>query len=138
MSEIACPTCGTTLIYEPYQHGYRCPDEDGCGFHATFTESGRGSVLWSIRLTPSRSSPQQLARVIYDVEKSVRKGVKQPRPSSIKGQREHTPTERLALKHGLEPEDVFSIRKSSERTNELAKFYGIHVRAVQEIKKADL
>ena len=51
---------------------------------------------------------------------------------------ERSPVLKLAFRYGLEEEDIYSIRHSTESVARLALFYGITEKEVKEIKRASI
>lgn len=116
------------------------PRGKSCIFAISFTESVHSGTLFSIRVD---------GKVRYDALADVmgrilnRRGQLARNPVNGAIRREQRPIEkpadeRLAEKHGLETEDVYSIKNSTETVKNLAHYYGITETDVRSIKKTVL
>ena len=111
----------------------------GCVFAVSFTESARFGTLWSVRVVHGETNYFALMRLMQKIEK--RRAAGEPlaanAPHPMK-RRERSPAARLAFRFGIEEEDVYSIKFSSETVKRLAVFYGIPERDVKRIREEEL
>ena len=109
-----------------------------CVFAVSFTESGRFGTLWSMRTVHAETNYFSLTRLMQKIEKRLRNGeplaAKAPNPPK---KRERSAAAKLAFRFGIEEEDVYSIRFSTETVPRLALFYGISERDVKRIRDAE-
>ena len=110
-----------------------------CVFAVTFTESGRFGTLWSVRVVHGETNYFSLMRLMQKIEKRQRSGeplaANAPNPPK---KRERSQAAKLAFRYGIEEEDIYSIRFSSETVPRLAVFYGISERDIRQIKQAEV
>jgi hypothetical protein len=110
-----------------------------CVFAVSFTESSRFGTLWSVRIAHGETNYFALMRLMQKIEKRRAAGEplasNAPHPSK---KRERTRAGRLAFRYGIEEEDVYSIKYSSETVSRLAIFYGIPERDVRMIKAEEV
>ncbi len=111
----------------------------GCVFAVSFTESARLGTLWSVRLVHRDTNYFALMRLMQKIEKRRASGepLAANAPFQLK-KRERSPAARLAFRFGIEEEDVYSIKFSSETVKRLAVFYGITEREVRMIRETEL
>jgi hypothetical protein len=110
-----------------------------CVFAVSFTESARFGTLWSVRVVHGETNYFALMRLMQKIEKRRLSG--EPLASNAPHQpkrRERSPAARLAFRYGIEEEDVYSIKFSSETVKRLAVFYGISERDVRRIREEEL
>lgn len=110
-----------------------------CAFAVSFTESGRYGTLWSVRTVHGGTNYFSLMRLMQKIEKRQKRG--EPLAANVPNlprKKERTAASKVAFKYGIEVEDLYSIRYSSETAERLAGFYGISVRDVRNIKKAEI
>ncbi|HKQ32381.1 MAG TPA: hypothetical protein VJV40_04185, partial [Thermodesulfobacteriota bacterium] len=110
-----------------------------CVFAVSFTESARFGTLWSVRVVHGETNYFALMRLMQKIEKRRASG--EPLASNAPHQmkrRERSPAARLAFRYGIEEEDVYSIKFSSETVKRLAVFYGIPERDVKRIREEEL
>jgi hypothetical protein len=109
-----------------------------CVFAVSFTESGRFGTLWSMRTVHAETNYFSLTRLMQKIEKRLRNreplAANSPNPPK---KRERSAAAKLAFRFGIEEEDVYSIRYSTETVKRLAVFYGIPERDVRRIRKAE-
>ncbi len=109
-----------------------------CVFAVSFTESGRFGTLWSMRTVHAETNYFSLTRLMQKIEKRLRNGeplaANAPHPTK---KRERSAAAKLAFRFGIEEEDVYSIRFSTETVKRLALFYGISERDVRRIREAE-
>jgi hypothetical protein len=119
------------------------PRGDTCIFAASFTPSAHSGILFNVRIERAEVNYNALAELIREI--LTRKPGKlarnykdaviiQPAQKKKAAQTD----ERLARKLGLEIEDVFSIKHSTETIKNLAQFYGISEGNVRIIKRTNL
>ncbi len=110
-----------------------------CVFAVSFTESGRFGTLWSMRTVHSETNYFSLTRLLQKIEKRLRNGepLAENSPNPPK-KREKSAAAKLAFRFGIEEEDVYSIRFSTETVKRLALFYGIPERDVRRIREAEV
>jgi hypothetical protein len=110
-----------------------------CVFAASFTESSRFGTLWSVRIVHGETNYFALMRLMQKIEKRRAAGeplaANSPHPPK---KREKTRAARLAFRYGIEEEDVYSIKYSSETVSRLAIFYGIPERDVRRIQAEEV
>ena len=110
-----------------------------CVFAVSFTESGRFGTLWSMRTVHAETNYFSLTRLMQKIEKRLRNGeplaANAPNPPK---KRERSAAAKLAFRFGIEEEDVYSIRFSTETVKRLALFYGISERDVRRIREAEV
>lgn len=110
-----------------------------CVFAVSFTESGRFGTLWSMRTVHAETNYFSLTRLMQKIEKRLKNGeplaANAPNPPK---KRERSAAAKLAFRFGIEEEDVYSIRFSTETVKRLALFYGISERDVRRIRKAEV
>lgn len=110
-----------------------------CVFAVSFTESGRFGTLWSMRTVHAEANYFSLTRLMQKIEKRLRNGeplaANAPNPPK---KRERSAAAKLAFRFGIEEEDVYSIRFSTETVKRLALFYGISERDVRRIRQAEI
>jgi len=110
-----------------------------CVFAVSFTESGRFGMLWSMRTVHAETNYFSLTRLMQKIEKRLRNGeplaANAPNPPK---KRERSAAAKLAFRFGIEEEDVYSIRFSTETVKRLALFYGISERDVRRIREAEV
>lgn len=115
------------------------PGDDGCVFAVSFTGSGGHGTLWSLRTDHRNTNYFSLMRLLQRIEKRVANGEPlAPNIPNTARKVERSPVLKLAFKYGLEEEDIYSIRHSTESVGRLALFYGITEREVKEIKRASM
>lgn len=109
-----------------------------CVFAVSFTESGRFGTLWSMRTVHAETNYFSLTRLMQKIEKRLRNGepLAENAPNPPK-KREKSAAAKLAFRFGIEEEDVYSIRFSTETVPRLALFYGIPERDVRRIREAE-
>jgi hypothetical protein len=110
-----------------------------CVFAVSFTESGRFGTLWSMRTVHAETNYFSLTRLMQKIEKRLRNG--EPLAANAPHQpkkREKSEAAKLAFRFGIEEEDVYSIRFSTETVKRLALFYGIPERDVRRIRAAEI
>ena len=113
--------------------------EDRCVFALSFTGSGGHGTLWCLRTDHRNTNYFSLMRLLQRIEKRVENGEPlAPNIPNTARKVERSPVLKLAFKHGLEEEDIYSIRHSTESVERLALFYGITEKEVKEIKRASL
>ena len=109
-----------------------------CVFAVSFTESGRFGMLWSMRTVHAETNYFSITRLMQKIEKRLRNGeplaANAPNPPK---KRERSAAAKLAFRFGIEEEDVYSIRFSTETVKRLALFYGISERDVRRIREAE-
>ena len=114
-------------------------DARACVFAVSFTESGRFGTLWSVRVAHGGTNYFSLMRLMQKIEKRRRSGeplaANAPSPPR---KRERSEACKLAFRYGIEEEDIYSIRYSSETVPRLAVFYGISERDIRQIKQAEV
>jgi hypothetical protein len=110
-----------------------------CVFAVSFTESGRFGTLWSMRTVHSETNYFSLTRLLQKIEKRLRNGepLAENSPNPPK-KREKSAAAKLAFRFGIEEEDVYSIRFSTETVKRLALFYCIPERDVRRIREAEV
>lgn len=110
-----------------------------CVFAVSFTESGRFGTLWSMRTVHAETNYFSLTRLMQKIEKRLRNGepLAENAPTPPK-RRERSEAAKLAFRFGIEEEDVYSIRFSTETVKRLALFYGIPERDVKRIREAEI
>lgn len=110
-----------------------------CVFAVSFTESGRFGMLWSMRTVHAETNYFSLTRLMQKIEKRLRNGepLAENAPNPPK-KREKSAAAKLAFRFGIEEEDVYSIRFSTETVKRLALFYGIPERDVRRIREAEV
>ncbi|MEW6144558.1 MAG: hypothetical protein AB1598_06015 [Thermodesulfobacteriota bacterium] len=110
-----------------------------CVFAVSFTESSRFGTLWSVRIAHGETNYFALMRLMQKIEKRRAAGeplaANSPHPPK---KRERTRAGRIAFHFGLEEEDVYSIKYSTETVRRLALFYGIPERDVRRIQAEDV
>jgi hypothetical protein len=110
-----------------------------CVFAVSFTESGRFGTLWSMRTVHAETNYFSLTRLMQKIEKRLRNGeplaANAPNPPK---KRERSAAAKLAFRFGIEEEDVYSIRYSTETVKRLALFYGISERDVRRIRDVEI
>ena len=115
------------------------PEEDGCLFALSFTGSGGHGTLWSVRTDHRRTNYFALMRLLQRIEKRVEKGEHlAPNIPNTARKVERSPVLKLAFKYGLEEEDIYSIRHSTESVDRLAHFYNLTEGQIRDIKRAKL
>jgi len=115
------------------------PEEDGCLFAVSFTGSGGHGTLWSVRTDHRSTNYFALMRLFQRIEKRVEKGEHlAPNIPNTARKVERSPVLKLAIKHGLEEEDLYSIRHSTESVDRLAHFYNLTEGEIRGIKRAKL
>lgn len=113
--------------------------KDGCVFALSFTGSGGHGTLWSLRTDHRGTNYFSLMRLLQRIEKRVEKGEPlAPNIPNTARKVERSPVLKLAFRYGLEEEDIYSIRHSTESVARLALFYGITEKEVKEIKRASI
>lgn len=113
--------------------------EDGCVFALSFTGSGGYGTLWSLRTDHRGTNYFSLMRLLQRIEKRVENGEPlAPNIPNTARKVERSPVLKLAFRHGLEEEDIYSIRHSTESVARLALFYGITEKEVKKIKRASI
>jgi len=113
--------------------------EAGCVFAVSFTGSGGHGTLWSLRTDHRNTNYFSLMRLLQRIEKRVENGEPlAPNIPNTARKVERSPVLKLAFKYGLEEEDIYSIRHSTESVERLALFYGITEKEVKEIKRASM
>ncbi len=113
--------------------------EDVCVFALSFTGSGGHGTLWSVRTDHRNTNYFLLMRLLQRIEKRVEKGEPlAPNIPNTARKVERSPVLKLAFRYGLEEEDIYSIRHSTESVERLAIFYGITEKEVKEIKRASI
>lgn len=138
IKQLYCPTCGGELLYDSGMSGLSCENKDRCDFLLSFTESGRGSILWDIRCKSMETDPAKFARLVREVAERLEDGTPlATNPPNDVRMKQSSPEERLERKYRLRPEDIYSIRYSTERPTELARYYGLTVQAIEEIQNTD-
>jgi hypothetical protein len=111
----------------------------GCVFAVSFTESARFGTLWSVRVVHGETNYFALMRLMQKIEK--RRAAGEPLAANaphLPKKRERSPAAKLAFRFGIEEEDVYSIKFSSETVKRLAVFYGIPERDVKRIREEEL
>jgi hypothetical protein len=105
----------------------------------SFTESSRFGTLWSVRLVHGETNYFALMRLMQKIEKRRAAGeplaANAPHPPR---KRERTRAGRIAFRYGIEEEDVYSIKYSTETVARLAIFYGIPERDVRRIQAEEV
>ena len=115
------------------------PDEDGCLFAVSFTGSGDHGTLWSVRTNHRSTNYFALMRLFQRIEKRVEAGEQlAPNIPNTARKVERSPVLKLAIKYGLEEEDLYSIRHSTESLDRLALFYHLTEGQIRDIKRAKL
>lgn len=115
------------------------PEEDGCLFALSFTGSGDDGTLWSVRTDHRSTNYFALMRLFQRIEKRVENGEQlAPNIPNTARKVERSPVLVLAFKYGLEEEDLYSIRHSTESVDRLAHFYNLTEGQIREIKRAKL
>lgn len=115
------------------------PVEDGCLFALSFTGSGDHGTLWSVRTDHRSTNYFALMRLFQRIEKRVENGEQlAPNIPNTARKVERSPVLVLAFKYGLEEEDLYSIRHSTESVDRLAHFYNLTEGQIREIKRAKL
>lgn len=113
--------------------------EDGCVFALSFTGSGGHGTLWSLRTDHRNTNYFSLMRLLQRIEKRVENGEQlAPNIPNTARKVERSPVLKLAFRYGLEEEDIYSIRHSTESVDRLAIFYNLTEKVVKEIKRASL
>lgn len=114
-------------------------ESHACVFAVSYTESGRFGTLWSVRVVHGGTNYFSLMRLMQKIEKRQRSGeplaANAPNPPK---KRERSQAAKLAFRYGIEEEDIYSIRYSSETVPRLAVFYGISEREIRQIKQAEV
>jgi hypothetical protein len=110
-----------------------------CVFAVSFTESARFGTLWSVRIVHGETNYFALMRLMQKIEKRRAAGeplaANAPHPPR---KRERTRAGRIAFRYGIEEEDVYSIKYSTETVPRLAVFYGIPERDVRRIQAEEV
>lgn len=115
------------------------PEEDGCLFALSFTGSGGHGTLWSVRTDHRGTNYFALMRLLQRIEKRVENGEQlAPNIPNTARKIERSPVLKLAFKYGLEEEDIYSIRHSTESVGRLALFYNLAEKVVREIKRVTI
>lgn len=115
------------------------PPEEGCIFALSFTGSSDHGTLWSVRTDHRRTNYFALMRLFQRVEKRVENGEQlAPNIPNTARKVERSPVLKLAFKYGLEEEDIYSIRHSTESVDRLAHFYNLTEGEIKGIKRAKL
>ncbi|HET7289102.1 MAG TPA: hypothetical protein VFJ67_01595 [Thermodesulfobacteriota bacterium] len=110
-----------------------------CVFAVSMTESARFGTLWSVRVVHGETNYFALMRLMQKIEKRRASG--EPLAANAPHQpkrRERSAAARLAFRYGIEEEDVYSIKFSSETVKRLAVFYGIPERDVRRIREEEV
>jgi len=131
--EVSAEEYDRTLTSDTPVRGHKCV------FAVSFTESGRFGTLWSLRTVHAETNYFSLTRLMQKIEKRLRNG--QPLAANAPHQpkkREKSAAAKLAFRFGIEEEDVYSIRFSTETVKRLALFYGIPERDVRRIRAAEI
>jgi hypothetical protein len=92
-----------------------------------------------MRTVHSETNYFSLTRLLQKIEKRLRNGepLAENSPNPPK-KREKSAAAKLAFRFGIEEEDVYSIRFSTETVKRLALFYGIPERDVRRIREAEV
>jgi len=115
------------------------PPEEGCIFALSFTGSGDQGTLWSVRTDHRRTDYFALMRLLRRIEKRVENGEQlAPNIPNTARKVERSPVLKLAFKYGLEEEDIYSIRHSTESVDRLAHFYNLTEGEIRGIKRVKL
>ncbi|HML96509.1 MAG TPA: hypothetical protein PKC29_13885 [Thermodesulfobacteriota bacterium] len=115
------------------------PSGDGCLFALSFTGSGGHGTLWSVRTDHHNTNYFALMRLFQRIEKRVENGEQlAPNIPNTARKVERSPVLKLAFKYGLEEEDIYSIRHSTESVERLAHFYNLTEGEIRVIKRAKL
>ena len=115
------------------------PEDDGCLFALSFTGSGDHGTLWSVRTDHRSTNYFALMRLFQRIEKRVENGEQlAPNIPNTARKVERSPVLVLAFKYGLEEEDLYSIRHSTESVDRLAHFYNLAEGQIRDIKRAKL
>ena len=119
--------------------GSRTGNPQSCVFALTFTESGRYGTLWSIRIAHDRTNYLSLVSLMQNIEKRQRAGeALAPNVPNLPRKTERSAASKVAFRYSIEVEDLYSIRYSSETAERLAGFYGLSVRDIRHIRKAEI
>ena len=112
-------------------------EEDMCAFAISFTESTANGTLWSVRVVHEKTNYFRFMTLLKKIEgrQRRRERLADNMPSHPK-KIEKSPVCRLAFRYGLEAEDLFSIKFSTETVKELSIYYGISERDVRDIRNS--
>lgn len=136
---MTCPMCREELRYDDGTHDLRC-SKNLCVFGISFSKSGEGrGILWDFRIIGEQTDYTALMMLMQEIELRNKNGRPMaPNVPNLPKKVEKTLADKLAFRYGLEIEDLYSIKHSTETLERLATIYKLNKRDVRHIKQADV
>lgn len=140
-------SAGKNGAHAPREAEMDPPRGKSCIFAISLTESNNSGSLFSIRINHAETNYMVLSFVMREMQTRGRGQLARNWHETINHgfngnqyqKRPNMPTdEKLAGKLGLEPEDLYCIKNSTETIKNLAQYYGLTEGQVRSIKKTVL